>query len=144
MATVGKITVSFSSGSPQSIEVDSGSNLQVDGVKVGSGGDRPPYVWGPKAANRSGFREFVTSGGQAMVIPGSEITSVTLSGNVLTILVVTQGTTATTHVTVDSSSVLVVDAPGRTGHGSLGGSRVVTKIPLALASSIAYVAATAP
>ncbi len=148
MATVGKITVAYNSGPSSSVEVDYRSNMAVDGAKTSSGGGRPIYAWGPTAAgsaavdgNGSGFCEYQTS---VLNHHDSEITSISLSGSTLTVVVTTQGRLETTHATVDASSVLVVDGPGRTGHGSLGGSRVAARIPLALASSVSYVAATAP
>jgi hypothetical protein len=148
-ASVGKIVVAYLSGPSQSVEVDAKSTMTFDGTKVGSGGDRPRYSFGPKAWDPSGFREYrvvatPSVSRDTIFAPASEITSVTFTGGVLKIVVTTNGLPATTNAAVDVQSMLEVDGPGRDATGGLGGSRVAARIPLAGVASVTYTPAAAP
>ena len=131
MAAVNKITVTYSSGPSQSAEVTSVSNMVIDGVRVGSGGDRPLYKFGPNsfAGPNAGF--LGTGGVQTM----------SLAGSTLTITELYRDATTTTTITVDSNSSIVVDGvPNRNSAGFSLLNTGTVKLPLALASSVAYAA----
>jgi hypothetical protein len=130
MATLGKITVTYASSPTVTTEVTRDSNMVIDGVRVGSGGDRPLYQFGPNsfAGPNAGF-----------LVGGSGITSMTLVGSTLTIVESYGGATTTTAITVDSSSAITVDhVPNRNSASYSILNTGTVRLLLAGASTVSY------